>query len=65
MKFTIKVWRQENAKAKGRFEQYELDGVEGGMSFLEMLDYLNSVLLERDIEPVAIAEKGYAGAAGW
>ena len=67
MKFTIKVWRQENAKAKGRFEQYELDGVEGGMSFLEMLDYLNSVLLERDIEPVAFdhdCREGICGCCG-
>ena len=67
MKFTIKVWRQENAKAKGRFEQYALDGVEGGMSFLEMLDYLNSVLLERDIEPVAFdhdCREGICGCCG-
>ncbi len=53
MKFTLKVWRQANAKAKGRFEKYELDNVLGDMSFLEMMDYLNSELLSRGQEPVA------------
>ena len=27
MKFTLKIWRQKNAKAKGRFETYQVDGV--------------------------------------
>ena len=67
MKFTIKVWRQESAKAKGRFEKYDLDGVVAEMSFLEMLDYLNSELLARDIEPVAFdhdCREGICGCCG-
>lgn len=52
MKLTLKIWRQEDAKAKGKFETYPLDGVEGDMSFLEMLDVLNNELVEKGIEPV-------------
>ena len=41
MKLTLKIWRQENAQAKGSMQTYPLDGVEEDMSFLEMLDVLN------------------------
>ncbi len=52
MKLTLKIWRQEGANAQGKFETYPLDGVEGDMSFLEMLDVLNNQLIETGIEPV-------------
>lgn len=67
MKFTLKIWRQENAKAKGRFEKYKLDNVVPDMSFLEMLDYLNSELLKQGIEPVAFdhdCREGICGCCG-
>lgn len=64
MKFTLKVWRQENAKSKGRFEQYELDGVVPEMSFLEMLDYLNSKLLIEGKLPVAFDHDCREGICG-
>lgn len=67
MKFTLKVWRQANAKVKGHFESYELDGVVGDMSFLEMMDYLNATLLERGVEPVAFdhdCREGICGCCG-
>ena len=54
MNITLKIWRQQNAKAKGRFETYNLDNVSVEMSFLEMLDYLNSTLVEAGKEPVAL-----------
>lgn len=60
----LKIWRQANAKAKGRFEVYELDNVVGDMSFLEMLDYLNAVLLERGVEPVAFDHDCREGICG-
>jgi len=41
MKLRLKIWRQKNAKAKGAFSSYDLDGVSPDMSFLEMLDLLN------------------------
>lgn len=52
MKLTLKIWRQEGANTQGKFETYPLDGVEGDMSFLEMLDVLNNGLIETGIEPV-------------
>ncbi|MFC2411598.1 MAG: succinate dehydrogenase/fumarate reductase iron-sulfur subunit [Bacteroides sp.] len=67
MKFTLKVWRQANAKVKGHFERYELDGVVGDMSFLEMMDYLNATLLARGVEPVAFdhdCREGICGCCG-
>ncbi len=52
MKLTLKIWRQEDANAKGRFETYNIDGIEGDMSFLEMLDVLNDGLVREGKEPV-------------
>lgn len=64
MKFTLKVWRQENAQAQGKFERYELDGVVPEMSFLEMLDYLNSELLTQGKVPVAFDHDCREGICG-
>lgn len=52
MKVYLKIWRQEDAKAKGGMVDYTLDGVEPDMSFLEMLDILNEQLVESNKEPV-------------
>jgi len=52
MKLTLKIWRQKNNSAKGAFKTYEVDGILGDMSFLEMLDVLNEQLINSDEEPV-------------
>ena len=52
MKLHLKIWRQENANAKGKITDYELDGVEEDMSFLEMLDVLNENLVNKGEIPV-------------
>lgn len=52
MKLTLKIWRQKNAKTKGDLKTYPIDGVEGDMSFLEMLDVLNEGLINKGEEPV-------------
>ncbi|MEX1211479.1 MAG: succinate dehydrogenase/fumarate reductase iron-sulfur subunit [Balneolaceae bacterium] len=52
MTIHLKIWRQENAAAKGRFETYTLDTVNEHMSFLEMLDVLNEQLIKEDKDPV-------------
>ena len=52
MKLTLKIWRQENAKAKGAMKTYQIDGIEGDMSFLEMLDVLNEDLINKGEVPV-------------
>ena len=57
MEFNLKIWRQKNAKAKGRFETYHIAGIESDASFLEMMDILNEQLIREGVDPVAI-ERG-------
>ncbi len=67
MNITLKIWRQKNAKAKGKFETYSLGNVSTEMSFLEMIDYLNSHLVEQGEEPVAFesdCREGICGCCG-
>ncbi|GAA3545576.1 succinate dehydrogenase/fumarate reductase iron-sulfur subunit [Nocardioides daeguensis] len=64
MKITLKVWRQENAAAKGAMHTYELDGVSSDMSFLEMLDLLNEQLVTSGEEPVAFDSDCREGICG-
>ena len=45
MRFTLHIWRQECAKAKGHFETYKIDNISPNCSFLEMLDILNEQLI--------------------
>ena len=44
MKLTLKIWRQDNAKTKGKLISYDLSDLSSDMSFLEMLDVLNEQL---------------------
>jgi len=64
MKFTLKIWRQENATSKGRIKTYHLDGVDQDMSFLEMLDVLNAELIDKGEEPVAFDHDCREGICG-
>ncbi|MEC7617169.1 MAG: succinate dehydrogenase/fumarate reductase iron-sulfur subunit [Bacteroidota bacterium] len=64
MKLTLKVWRQENALAKGSIQTYSLDGVSPDMSFLEMMDVLNEQLMEQGIDPVAFDHDCREGICG-
>ena len=52
MKVYLKIWRQKDASSPGKIVDYTLDGVEGDMSFLEMLDILNEELVSKGEEPV-------------
>jgi succinate dehydrogenase / fumarate reductase, iron-sulfur subunit len=52
MTINLKVWRQKNARSKGEFQEYKLNGVSEHMSFLEMLDVLNENLIKEGKEPV-------------
>ena len=38
---TLKVWRQKGPKEKGHFDTFQLNNINQGASFLEMLDILN------------------------
>lgn len=52
MKLTLKIWRQDSANSKGKMQTYPIDGIEGDMSFLEMLDVLNEGLINKGETPV-------------
>lgn len=52
-KLKIKVWRQNSASEKGKFETYPIENISTGSSFLEMMDILNNDLIEKGIDPIA------------
>ncbi|HBR53202.1 MAG TPA: succinate dehydrogenase/fumarate reductase iron-sulfur subunit [Flavobacteriaceae bacterium] len=64
MKLTLKIWRQQNAQAKGQMVTYPIDGVEEDMSFLEMLDVLNEDLINKGEEPVVFDHDCREGICG-
>ena len=67
MNFTLKIWRQENARAKGRFEKYQVTGISADCSFLEMLDILNNQLINKLAKPVCFdhdCREGICGSCG-
>ncbi len=67
MNIKLKIWRQKNAASKGTFETYPLNDVSPEMSFLEMLDYLNTQLIQNGIDPVCFehdCREGICGSCG-
>ena len=64
MKLKLKIWRQSGKNDKGRFAEYNLDGVDEHMSFLEMLDVLNESLVHKKEEPVAFESDCREGICG-
>ncbi|TRX72638.1 succinate dehydrogenase/fumarate reductase iron-sulfur subunit [Carboxylicivirga sp. M1479] len=61
---TLKVWRQNGPKEKGRFETYKLETVSTDSSFLEMMDILNEQLINDGKEPVAFDHDCREGICG-
>jgi len=64
MNLTLKIWRQHDAKAKGKFETYVVKDVSTESSFLEMLDILNNQLIHEGKEPVAFDHDCREGICG-
>ena len=64
MNFTLKIWRQKDAKAKGGFETYKVENISADTSFLEMLDILNNNLIHEGKEPVAFDHDCREGICG-
>ena len=64
MKLTLKIWRQKNRQATGKFETYSLDNVTEDMSFLEMMDILNLQLLHDKRDAVAFDHDCREGICG-
>ncbi|MEO5931511.1 MAG: succinate dehydrogenase/fumarate reductase iron-sulfur subunit [Candidatus Kapaibacterium sp.] len=52
MTINLKVWRQEGPDKPGRLVPYIVEGVNPDMSFLEMFDLLNEVLILKGEEPI-------------
>jgi succinate dehydrogenase / fumarate reductase, iron-sulfur subunit len=63
-KIYIKVWRQNSAQGKGRFETYEIENISQGSSFLEMLDILNDKLISEGKDPIAFDHDCREGICG-
>lgn len=64
MDLTLKIWRQENAQAKGEFKTYQVSGVSKDSSFLEMLDVLNESLVNKVETPVCFDHDCREGICG-
>ncbi len=60
----VKVWRQKDAKTKGKFETYTVNNVSVDSSFLEMLDVMNEQLINEGKEPVAFDHDCREGICG-
>jgi succinate dehydrogenase / fumarate reductase, iron-sulfur subunit len=64
MNLTLHIWRQKDAKSKGKFVDYELKDISPDCSFLEMLDILNEQLIRQNQEPVAFDHDCREGICG-
>ncbi len=64
MDFTLKIWRQENAQAKGKFVTYKISKISEDCSFLEMLDQLNEQLVDKFDHPVCFDHDCREGICG-
>jgi len=68
MRVTLKVWRQDRPKAKGRFVRYPVENANADMSILECIDVLNEELTARGEEPIAFehdCREGICGSCGF
>jgi succinate dehydrogenase / fumarate reductase iron-sulfur subunit len=52
MKLTLHVWRQKDRNDKGRMETYLAPNVSEHMSFLEMIDVVNTDLINKGTDPI-------------
>lgn len=64
MNFSLKVWRQANAKAAGEFKTYKVNDITEDTSFLEMLDILNEDLIKKNEEPITFDHDCREGICG-
>tara|TARA_B110000858_G_scaffold138065_1_gene156791 strand:- start:350 stop:1090 length:741 start_codon:yes stop_codon:yes gene_type:complete len=64
MNLTLKIWRQVDAKDKGKMVDYKVTEISGSMSFLEMMDVLNEQLVNASEQPVAFDHDCREGICG-
>jgi succinate dehydrogenase / fumarate reductase iron-sulfur subunit len=68
MNLTLYVWRQKNARERGRMMRYDAVDINEHMSFLEMLDVVNERLVMKGEEPIAFdsdCREGICGMCGF
>lgn len=64
MNLTLKIWRQKDAKSKGKFVTYKVNDISPNSSFLEMMDVLNESLVMKGEDPVAFDHDCREGICG-
>lgn len=67
MRLTLRIWRQTGPHDTGGYEEHQVTDVRPEMSVLELLDLLNSRLVDAGLEPVAFdsdCREGICGACG-
>jgi len=64
MNFLLRVWRQKDAKTKGKLVDYKASDISPNTSFLEMLDIVNEGLVTRGEEPIAFDSDCREGICG-
>lgn len=64
MNLKLRVWRQENQKAKGKLVDYGAPDISPHTSLLEMLDIVNERLVVRGEEPIAFDSDCREGICG-
>lgn len=64
MDLTLKIWRQNGPKDKGKMVEYKVTDISEHMSFLEMMDVLNEDLVAKNEEPVAFDHDCREGICG-
>ena len=65
MNLILKIWRQRNSNSKGKMKTYKMSNISPDMSFLEMIDVLNSKIISEGKEgPVAFDHDCREGICG-
>ena len=65
MNLILKIWRQRNSNSKGKMKSYKMSNISPDMSFLEMIDVLNSnIISEGKEDPVAFDHDCREGICG-
>ena len=64
MNFRLRIWRQRDAKSRGKLVKYDVRDISPNTSFLEMLDILNENLVRAGEEPVAFDSDCREGICG-
>ena len=64
MDLTLKIWRQANVDEDGKMVDYSISDVSPDMSFLEMMDMHNELLINKGEDPVAFDHDCREGICG-